>query len=120
MSIWFHDDPNQPKRALQIWQILIGKAHNRQTMTYGELSNLIGFKRSGTLGGFLAPVMFYCQDSGLPPLSCLVVNQDTGLPGEGLTSPTDLHAEREKVFRFEWYKLVPPSIDDFKQAASRS
>ena len=37
----FDEDHSWPTRALQIWQILIGKAHNRQLMTYGQLANLL-------------------------------------------------------------------------------
>ena len=31
----FDDNPTNAARALQIWLVLIGKAHNRQTITYG-------------------------------------------------------------------------------------
>lgn len=112
----FSEIKTQPTRALQIWQILIGKAHNRQTMTYGELADLLGFKGAGILGGMLAPIMFYCEKHGLPPLSSLVVNQETGLPGEGLTSPSNLHAEREAVYRYDWYGLYPPTPEEFMEA----
>ncbi|BAZ87656.1 hypothetical protein [Dolichospermum compactum] len=37
----FNDNPTHPKRALQIWQILISKAANRQTLTYGMLAKTI-------------------------------------------------------------------------------
>jgi hypothetical protein len=42
MARRFDDVRTQPARALQIWQILIAKAHSRQTMTYGQLAGLMG------------------------------------------------------------------------------
>ena len=76
MVTYFKDQPSNASRALQIWQILIGKAHNRQTLTYGMLAQLLGFKRAGTLAHPLGHIMHYCQLNNLPPLTVLVVNQD--------------------------------------------
>ena len=59
--------------------------------------------------------MFYCQQNEIPPLTILVVNQNTGLPGEGLTG-ADLNADREAVFNFDWYSIVPPTPEEFKEA----
>jgi len=39
-------------RAVQIWQILVGLAYNRQTITYEKLSRLLGFKGAGTRANF--------------------------------------------------------------------
>lgn len=102
-------------RGLQIWLILIGKAANRQTMTYGQLAEVLGFKGAGTMAHMLGHVMFYCQLNNLPPLTVLVVNQETGLPGEGLIG-AELNADRERVFRFKWYDLMPPTPNEFAEA----
>ncbi len=111
----FSDNPTRPTRAVQIWQILIGKAHNRQTMTYGELAKLLGFGGAGTIGGHLDYPLCYCEINQLPPLTALVVNQETGLPGDGLKLD-NLHADREKVYQFNWYGLVPPTPQEFDEA----
>ncbi|TVP64914.1 MAG: hypothetical protein EA343_04380 [Nodularia sp. (in: Bacteria)] len=116
MPTTFKDNPTHPKRALQIWQILICKASNRQTLTYGMLANILGFQGAGTLAPILGHIMCYCQQYELPPLTVMVVNQKTGLPGEGLTSPDDLHAEREQVFNFDWFGLYPPSPEELQEA----
>jgi len=60
--------------------------------------------------------MWYCQDRELPPLTVLVVNQDTGLPGEGLTTLEDVNVDREKVFGYDWFSLEPPQVNDFAAA----
>ena len=114
MVTYFKDQPSNASRALQIWQILIGKAHNRQTLTYGMLAQLLGFKRAGTLAHPLGHIMHYCQLNNLPPLTVLVVNQDTGVPGDGLVGDK-LQVAREGVFRLNWYAIIPPSPQEMSQ-----
>jgi hypothetical protein len=106
----FDSRSTRATRALQVWLILIGKAHNRQIMTYGMLADLLGFKGAGVLAQILGHVMYYCQDNKLPPLTILVVNQRTGLPGEGLIG-ADLNADRETVFNHPWYEIHPPTAE---------
>ena len=114
----FDENPTAADRALQIWLILIGRAANRQTLTYGMLADLLGFGGAGTLGMMLAPVLFYCDANRLPPLTSLVVNQETGLPGDGIgIDPKDLNRVREAVYRYEWHKLVPPTVAELNEAS---
>ncbi len=111
----FNDNPTHATRALQIWQILIAKASNRQTLTYGMLAQLLGFQGAGVLAPILGHIMFYCQQNSLPPLTVIVVNQKTGLPGEGLTD-AELNADREAVFNYDWFNLYPPSPEELAAA----
>jgi hypothetical protein len=115
MSKIFDDYPSRPYRALQVWLILIGAAKNRQILTYGMVADMLGYDGAGTLAHTLGHIMFYCQQNELPPLTILVVNQDTGLPGEGLTG-ADLNADSEVVFNFDWYSIIPPTPDELKHA----
>ena len=61
--------------------------------------------------------MFYCQQNKLPPLTIIVVNRK-GVPGKGFTAEEldDYHSRREYVFNFSWFKLVPPTIDELREA----
>jgi hypothetical protein len=68
------------------------------------------------MGQFLNPIMRICEIRGLPPLTVLVVNQHTGLPGEGLTTLENVNEDREKVFSFNWFSLEPPETHDFEAA----
>nr|WP_016834607.1 hypothetical protein [Herbaspirillum lusitanum] len=102
------------ERAMQIWQILIAAAHDRRILTYKHLANHLGFEGAGTMAQMLDYVMRYCAREKLPPLSCLVVNQTTGLPGAGLTSVENLPKEREAVFSHNWYEMYPVQISDFQ------
>ena len=111
----FDDDPNRPARGLQTWQILIGRAHNRQTITYGQLAELLGFGGAQVLAHPLGHVYFYCQQRKLPPLTVLVVKEDSGLPGDGVKG-IDLNRSREEVFAFNWYRIWPPSPGELRAA----
>jgi hypothetical protein len=53
-------------RALQCWQVLIGCAHRRETITYKMLAEILGFNRpgvagTGVIGSLVGPIMFWCE-----------------------------------------------------------
>jgi len=100
------------ERAMQIWQILISAAHNRQILTYTIVADLIGMG-AGTLSQTLGMIMRYCKRNNLPPLTSLVVNKNTGQLGEGLTTVMELNRDRERVFEYNWFAHPPVQIADF-------
>lgn len=104
-------------RALQAWQYLIGKANNRQIVRYDELRILMGYANCNPLSYILGCIMFYCEQNDLPPLTIIVVNT-SGVPGEGFTAETrkNYHQSREKVFNYDWFEIVPPSVEQFCNA----
>jgi alkylated DNA nucleotide flippase Atl1 len=102
------------ERALQIYQILIGAAHNRQVLTYPIVAELIGVPKQG-LANHLEHIMKYCQRKKLPPLTSLVVKKRLGRPGPGLTTVTELNSDRERVFNHNWYGMRPLTIQDLHQ-----
>ena len=124
MIQWFNEETDSAEsgrksaiRALQAWQYLIGKAANRQIVQYEELRELMEYPDGRPLGVILACIAYYCQQNQLPPLTLLVVNE-SGMPGEGFAAEAqaNYHQKREKVFNFPWFRIVPPSIDDFQEA----
>lgn len=110
----FNPTSAHPDRAVQAWQILVGKAMNRQTVTYLGLSRLMYQKDApGVLDKILGHIAFYCLDHGLPPLTSIVVGKGLGKPGNDI--PVDLstiEAQRELVYNTDWYNLYPPSRDE--------
>jgi len=76
----FQKGMSNAERAAQAWTILVGKAANRQTITYGELSDLMDYG-SNHLGGVLGYLKDYCTAYDLPRLPYLVVNKREGKPG---------------------------------------
>lgn len=112
----FSENQTRMGRALQIWQILVGLAMHRQTITYRELSNLMFHKNAmGVLGPMLEPVARFCNENDLPPLTVIVVNAETGLAGEGIPIEQNLNEAKEQVFKFDWYDIFPPTIEELEQ-----
>lgn len=108
-------------RALQAWQYLIGRAHNRQMVRYGELSGLMGYTNNQPLTPILNNIMQYCRQHSIPPLTIIVVNQD-GVPGPGFSTDHDRppYREQEAVFVYPWFKLIPPTPAEFQAAIAWS
>ena len=115
----FDDKRSRPYRALQVWQILISKAANRQIATYEELEEALGYKGAGVFAQTLGHIMYYCDQNDLPPLTALVVKKYKGIPGTGLTTPKDLDVQREEVFRYKWFRDIPPTPEELKNAYDR-
>lgn len=115
MPYFFSDNATHATRAQQLWQILIAAATERRIVTYAILSNLIGIKIPVALADPLYYIKYWCEANGLPPLTVLVVNKETGKPGSGM-SLEDFDKAREEVFNYAWYRLVPPTAEELKAA----
>lgn len=111
---------NRSERASQIWAVLALAAKNRQSLTYGILSKLIGVPAAG-LGQLLEPIQSYCLIEKLPPLTILVVQQDSGLPGSGFTGAkaTEYAKDQMRVFGFDWVEYGNPQPEKLEQAAQK-
>jgi hypothetical protein len=106
------------ERAAQIWAVLALAAKNRQILTYDLLAKLTGVPRQG-LGRLLEPIQSYCLLNELPPLTILVVRQDSGLPGQGFIAAEDIPRTQQEVFNFDWLAHGAPSADNFEQAVAQ-
>jgi hypothetical protein len=104
------------QRSSQIWSLLICAARERRIYTYGQIASILSFGGAGVMSPLLNPIMQLCDGRGYPPLTVLVVNQQTGLPGEGLTTLVEINQDRERVFNFDWFGIEPPQNADFKVA----
>ena len=115
----FDEVKTRDARALQIWQILIGCPHNRQIISYETLGGTLGFKGFGVMGHFLDPLMCYCAQQGLPPLTVLVVGKYSGTPGDGLALKSSPAEERERVYDYPWYSIYPPTEAELATAIAK-
>lgn len=104
-----------PERAAQLWSVLALAATNRQVLTYDIVAKLTGIPRPG-LGQLLEPIQSYCLERGLPPLTILVVKEDTGIPGEGFIAAQDVPSAQMKVFSFKWLEHGAPSPEALEHA----
>lgn len=102
------------QRASQIWALLICAARERKTYTYGNTADILGFGSARVMTPFLGCIMRFCTENNLPPLTVLVVNQKTGIPGDGLSTLEEVNGDREAVFSFNWFSIEPPQNADFK------
>jgi hypothetical protein len=114
----FNPSSQNPARAIQAWQILISKARNRQTVTYLDLSQLMYKKNAaGVLAKILGHLAFHCEDNSLPPLTAIVVGKWQGKPGAKIPiNLAHVDDEREKVYRYDWFDVFPPSEAELTQA----
>lgn len=124
MPTYFTDNSHVHTRALQIYQVLVGLAWNRQTISYGALSTnqMGGYGSGGILDRPLGCIMGWCYENGLPPLTVLVVNDETGVPGQGLMTVPDgkWPVAQQRVFAFNWFAIMPPSLLELREAGQRA
>jgi len=108
------------ERSAQIWAILAWAAHGRQNITYGQLAQVTG-AFTGGLGAWLEPIQSYCLLNALPPLTVLVVQQDSGMPGSGFigASAGDLARAQARVFAFDWLAHGNPGAEKFALAVKQ-
>ena len=99
------------QRALQFWAVLALCATHRQVITYHTLHRLTGEASPG-IGAVLEKLQRYCLAKSLPPLTVLVVQEGTGLPGPGFTAETDIPLAQTKVFGFDWIVRGYPDVSE--------
>ena len=114
----FNPSSKHPDRAVQAWQILVGAAMRRQTLTYKGLAKAMYQREAqGVLDKVLGHIAFYCIDNELPLLTTIVVGTGRGKPGHHI--PIDLETidfEREKVYATDWYNIYPPSAEELQNS----
>jgi len=107
------------ERAAQLWSVLALAASNRQVLTYDIVARLVGVPRPA-IGGFLAPIQAHCIQNSLPPLTILVVSEQTGLPGKGFIGAEDIPKAQIDVFSYDWIAHGSPAVDDFETSDQAS
>lgn len=105
------------ERAAQIWAVLAWAARHRQTITYGDLARAIGVSPAG-MGQLLEPIQSYCLTHSLPPLTILVVQTESGMPGAGFTgaAAVELGRAMANVFACDWLKRRNPGAAKLETA----
>ena len=109
---------NRAERATQIWAVLAWAARHRQTITYSQLSQATG-AFTGGLGALLEPIQSYCIINELAPLTVLVIQTESGLPGSGFSGAlaSELAAAQAKVFSSDWLGHGNPGVEKLEAAA---
>ena len=111
------------QRAAQLWSLCALAARNQQLLSYSTVQHLTGLPKVA-VGGMLGTISGYCMERKLPWLTSIVVNEETGLPGEGLMKAAkreygnalNIHAMHARVFIYDWFKEPAPTTKDFEVA----
>ena len=102
---------NQNQRAFATWEVLKNCAVQKQSITYKELGEQIDIHHRA-IRIPLHIIQNYCLENELPPLSILVFNQITGLPGDGFIA-YDIENSLDginKVYDFNWVDVQNPFL----------
>ena len=103
-------------RWLQIWQVLIARASNRQTIQYNHITSTLKWNIVDShFGPHFDRVSSFCKSRQLPNLTVLVVSKATGRPGASYRDDVDVDRDREKVFATNWFTVIPPSREDLTE-----
>lgn len=107
------------ERAQQLWSLLGLAASNRQILSYGIVAKLTGVPPP-SVGDFLRPIQQFCIENDLPALTSIVVQEESGLPGEGFIAAEDVPAAQAEVFRHSWLETPAPSAEQLFDSYSRA
>jgi hypothetical protein len=107
------------ERAQQLWSLLAWAATNRQILTYGIVAKLTGVPPVST-GDFLRPIQQFCTENKLPALTSIVVQDETGIPGDGFIAAENVPAAQAEVFQHGWWDTPAPSAEQFADSYSRA
>ncbi len=107
----------QPEQAVLLWPVLALAARNQQILSYSDVQGFTGIDQRG-LGTPLGLIHRYCESLHFPRLNLIVVNRDTGLPGEGVPgksmTPDEILVEQARVFVFDWSSKDKPRSSAFE------
>jgi hypothetical protein len=107
------------ERSAQLWSLLIFAARNQQILSYSMVEKLTGLPKVG-VADFLSPIQRYCEKHDLPPLTALVVNEKTGVPGSGFHRREDVFNAQASVFVYDWLRNSVPTAEDLQKADHHS
>lgn len=112
------------EQAHFIWIALVSwtTCNRNQLIEYGQLAQLLGYSPQAgrTLSDALGKVSLYCLYNDLPPLSCIVVDKTSKVPGwlGMIPSGSSLETEQQKVHETRWNLYRTPSVGTFRKVRS--
>jgi hypothetical protein len=109
----------QYQRSMQVWSILVLSAINQKLISYETISKLIGVPTPG-IGRFLFPILNFCQQNRLPPLTSIVISHVTGRPGEGFPEELNIVESQSSVFVYNWLSREAPDAEQLQASNERN
>ena len=78
-------------------------------MTYKDLAAALGYTTARVARAPLWSIQDFCLEKGYPPLTSIVVNQRTGVPGRGFKlGASDLGDAQRRAFDHDWSTVPRP------------
>ena len=107
-------------RAQRVWITLACHIdHGGQVLTYGDLAAAMGMDRRAGIGLHreLGIIGTYCIQNDLPAIGCIVVAQETGVPGAGVISRRGRNWQDDQTdaLRIRWFEFRVPTSGTFRQ-----
>lgn len=95
--------------AIKLLQHIIS---TKQFITYGQLSLKMSFDiNPRIIERPLGRISYACINNGLPPISAMVVNQETQMPGKGFFNEYCREIKQKDTQELEWIRLVKKITD---------
>jgi putative restriction endonuclease len=93
----------------EAWPILVDHAARHATLTYQELAVALGYSTARIARFALWSIQDFCLEKGYPPLTSIVVNKHTGVPGQGFKlGGATLGDAQTRAFSFNWGTVTSP------------
>ncbi len=106
---------DNPRRALQLWSLLVLAARTQTVLSYGMVAKMTGLANEHPEP--LGHIAFYCMKNRLPILTVLEINQTTGNPSPDFYDNVDVAAEQRRCFGYDWLaENVRPTLEQLEEA----
>lgn len=100
--------------AQEAYKLLVDIAEKEETITYKDLGGILGYHERN-VGSVLSLIQNHCLYEDLPPITRLVVNSYTGMPGKGYKSIKGYEKDLENVLNCDWKNLSESNKYSFKE-----
>ena len=95
------------EQASIIYPLLVKYRNDRSVITYGEVNSALGYKGNASGHAIRAGmdlIVLYCKEYGLPQLTSLIINKNSGEPTEGYAygEGENISEEHMKCFNHKW------------------
>lgn len=100
---------NQFELASLAWRPLVEAAKRKHLLFYHDLASPLGLRGARPVRFALGPIQSLCIERDYPPLTSIVINKRTRLPGPGFVAGSGkLKEDHDSVFAFDWSSVPPP------------
>jgi hypothetical protein len=106
------------RRAREALPLLVRQAEAARTIEYNEIARELGMPNPRNLNYVLGAIgntlgeLSESRREGIPPIQCLVINKNTGLPGEGVGWFLDIPEAFKGLSRARQREIIDGKLQD--------